>query len=494
MSTNAAQPSRTRVRESNTPTPEKLRSDSPCDWQSRILFVDDNVRSIGGHYLELASLLAEGASELGYGAVLASHRSFGSVVARHSDDPRLSMFQVDSRFTVRRMENWSLGIDGPSRCKRDLTGRPVGSSPERLRQKIADWFCRPGRRPSRMIEQWSDQFYASLVDFRPRRGDVVVVNTAGDFQMLALARAMKRFESHKTFQRCQIHAVFHFAVYEGRPDWRSIQFGDQVNASVAAIRNSGGHRIQIHATTEPLRNQLRRVGISATAIDYPTRPRAVPPKTRETPVKVLLAGLPRAEKGRDEIRRLLQAIEPEMLRSGRMQVSLQCDPRRWQRVIPKSLQDVYHAAVSGIGDDETAGNLALEIKLGNLSSDDYHRWLDTADIGLFLYDAKRYVARCSGVLLEMLIRGSAVIVPEGCWLADQVRLAETHPEGGKIGWVYRSIDELPSLMRQATDEIAEVRESCKRYAARITRRHSGTQSLLAMGVRDLRETTVERAA
>src|SRR5690606_37144636 len=37
------------------------------------------------------------------------------------------------------------------------------------------------------------------------------------------------------------------------------------------------------------------------------------------------------------------------------------------------------------------------------------------------YDARRYFARCSGVLLEMLIAGIPVIVPAGSWLSHQLR-------------------------------------------------------------------------
>ena len=50
----------------------------------------------------------------------------------------------------------------------------------------------------------------------------------------------------------------------------------------------------------------------------------------------------------------------------------------------------------------------------------YAELLCGADVGLMLYDATRYYARCSGVLLEMLCAGVPVLVPAGGWLADQI--------------------------------------------------------------------------
>jgi hypothetical protein len=42
------------------------------------------------------------------------------------------------------------------------------------------------------------------------------------------------------------------------------------------------------------------------------------------------------------------------------------------------------------------------------------------DIGLLPYDRSRYYARCSSILVELLASGVPVVVPAGCWLADQL--------------------------------------------------------------------------
>ena len=55
-----------------------------------------------------------------------------------------------------------------------------------------------------------------------------------------------------------------------------------------------------------------------------------------------------------------------------------------------------------------------------LSEQDYVNLIQTADIGLLLYDSRTYYARRAGVLGEFLACGIPVVVPAACWLADQV--------------------------------------------------------------------------
>jgi hypothetical protein len=55
-----------------------------------------------------------------------------------------------------------------------------------------------------------------------------------------------------------------------------------------------------------------------------------------------------------------------------------------------------------------------------LQPDDYARAIKDAYIGLLLYNADVYFARCSGVLAELLAAGVPVIVPAGGWLAEQI--------------------------------------------------------------------------
>jgi glycosyltransferase involved in cell wall biosynthesis len=445
----------------------------------RILFLDDNIRAIGGHYLELAGLLCDGAAELGYESELIANEAFCLESLNAAGDDRLAGHRVDSAFPVRRMERWSLGVDGASRVARDLDGRPIGGTRlDRMRQRLTDRFHRFGRRPGTMLEAWAETFERAVIRFQPRVGDRIVVNTGSDFQMLALAGAVRRLQRSCWLQPLNIHVIFHFAVFESVADPRSQAFGRQVRDAIDAMP---GHRVMLHATTRALAGQLAAVGLNVGAIPYPTRFRGLPHKPHRPAgrPKVLLAGIPRAEKGKVNIRSVLRAIEPSLLRSGRLTWSMQVPAKRWRRYLPESMYDLVD---QGASRQSASAAGALELLHGNLTVQQYHRWLDGADLGLFLYAPERYAARCSGVLLEMMIRGVPVIVPDGCWLADQVRQADA---GGPIGWIYRDVEHVPKLLEQAGAEIGAMRRACREHAATIARRHRGSNTLREMGVPQL---------
>ena len=133
----------------------------------------------------------------------------------------------------------------------------------------------------------------------------------------------------------------------------------------------------------------------------------------------------------------------------------------------------YRAAVAG------SVNSSLEVMTSDLSTEAYHRWLDTADLGLFLYEPHRYKARCSGVLLEMLGRGVPVIVPDGCWLAEQVRKAGGHRS---IGFIYQDRCEIPDLMRQFIKHRSAMMSRASDYAKHVRQQHSAVNTLRVMGL------------
>ena len=165
----------------------------------RLILVDDNIRDTGGHYLELAYLLLRGAEQLGFRCVLATHREF--------EQSRLAgrNWQIHRLFDTRRLVRWSLGVDGNSRCQRDLNGNPIGGSPlQNAAFKLSDWLGPAAKRPTQMLRQWSDDLARLLAEVRPTASDSLLVNTGDDFALLALANAMKRAEVPPHAHRCAL--------------------------------------------------------------------------------------------------------------------------------------------------------------------------------------------------------------------------------------------------------------------------------------------------
>lgn len=431
----------------------------------RLIIADDNIRDIGGHFFELAQLLLKGAAELGYEGVLATNACFSDAAAVPAGTKLVPTFHT------RRLVHWSMGVDGHSRFRRDFDGKTVGgTAAENLWSNLRDRVS-PKRRPQTMLRQWADDLVTMLKKTNPSRDDCLLINTGDDFALLALAAALK--QADLPLQR--IDVLLHFALYEGGQDDRAArlrQIGRQMKDS---LRLLGSFDVHLHATTQNLANQYRETecGHRIDAVPYPTRPRNIVSGRSDAPWKAVLAGLPRAEKGRGAIAELLSAIEDSMLRSRRFRLSMQMPSQRWEKMIPSSMHSLYRRAAEGSTTEP------IEVMRDNLSTADYHDWLDGADIGLFLYEPERYVARCSGVLLEMFARGIPVIVPDGCWLADAVRAAGGHRS---IGFIYQDRAEIPDLLDQFARHRVAIRQRAAEHAAKIAFRHSGKNTLVTMGL------------
>ena len=428
----------------------------------RLLLVDENIRNADGHYLELAQQLIQGAKSLGYAATLATHRSF---CPDDIDDPS----PVAPAFRSRQLRVWSLGVDGYSHSKRDRFGSPCGASkPSRLWHQFRDPMSRRERRPNVMLREWSTDFVRLLEHWQPTTNDRILINTADDFVMRALANAVHVYGAERPLD---ISAIFHFALYHGdHVTNRAREYGEQV---LECLSEMSSHQVSLFATTQPLADQLAQVGIDAKAVAYPTRARSVSSWKSNQPLKILMAGMPRAEKGRGKIHELLCLIEQHLCDGG-FQVSIQMRNKSWKRLIPTSLHEDYLNAVKLQASGSTG---PLEIISSNLPAQEYQAWLGSADIGLFLYDPVRYVARCSGVLLEMFVAGIPVIVPEKCWLGEQVLGAGGN---GVIGYTYKSIDEIPQLLMEIQNDYPNIRERAAQRSREVVAEHSGESTLSQM--------------
>ncbi len=437
----------------------------------RLISIDDNIRNVGGHFYELATLLCGGAEALGYRPVLATHRSF------HQPTLKPASWTIIPTFQTRRMVRWSLGVDGQSSGPRDFNGNPTSDRRmQNFRISFSDWLSPPAKRPTQMLRQWSNDFCELMEQLKPSSSDSLLINTGDDFVMLALVNAIHRLQ----LPPMRIDVIFHFALIEEQDDRRRERLkmiGRQLEKASNELK---AHSLHFHATTDSLAAQLRETdsGLHIHSIPYPTRPRAIAVPSLESPIKAVLAGLPRAEKGREAICGLIDDIESTLLKPGRVRLSMQMPADKWQSMIPKSHHGRFQKALTD-SSEGTSTSGPFEVMTSNLSTDDYHRWLDSADLGLFLYDADRYVARCSGVLLEMMARGVPVIVPDRSWLADQVRLAGGHRS---IGFIYQHRSEIPELIRQFLKHRKTIQTRSIGHAKVIMSRHSGENTLRAMGL------------
>ena len=131
-------------------------------------------------------------------------------------------------------------------------------------------------------------------------------------------------------------------------------------------------------------------------------------------------GWHRREKGRKKLAGLVKDMWPDLLNTGKIQLLIQCKRSRLKRLLPRAY--AWHVQCHRSGPqrvDETLRGPLVHVP-HPLPMDDYANLIRTSDIGIFPCDSTRYYARCSGVLVEMLSAGVPVVVPAGCWLAEQI--------------------------------------------------------------------------
>lgn len=405
---------------------------------NRLLIVDPNIAGLKGHFLELARVIADAACERRWKTTLLTSTS---VDAGAASQPHLTILPT---FTCRKLRRWSLDIHGYSRVQRDLAGHPAGGGPlRRIQQFCVDRLH--GTTPPQALRRTADELSRSLKQLAPSENDLILLSTADDFMLLILAAALQDWDGPAPLN---LGLLWHFPIQAGREcerrpaAGRQFQLRLQLERSLSALQR---HRVHCMATTQELTRQLNRLlrpGLWQ-AIDYPIRGdfhTATAATTERVsaaasaggtaiavaeladaadagavgvrrPLRVVCGGALRSEKGQRELSRVVELLWDDFLARGRIRLGLQIAPTAARRLIPAGRAIPACDALPG-----EVFDLAEPV----LSAEQYGQRIRSADVGLFLYNGRRYYSRCSGVLLELLICGKPVIVPAGSWLSRQI--------------------------------------------------------------------------
>ncbi len=136
------------------------------------------------------------------------------------------------------------------------------------------------------------------------------------------------------------------------------------------------------------------------------------------PIKITCPGGVRREKGHaDYLQPLVSEIWEAYLATGKLQLVVQQTKRN---VLRK--QKVNLSLPDQTSENRTAPKSAPVVYCPHpLSHAAYVDLIKSTDIGLMFYDSRAYYSRRAGVLGELLASGKPVIVPAGCWLAEQIQ-------------------------------------------------------------------------
>lgn len=440
----------------------------------RAIVIDDNTSVKNGHYVELASLLLHAAATAGYRPILAGHRNF---LGSEALPQKCEIFPA---FRTRRMTRWSCGFDGQSKFSRNLAAQPLRVTlSTRCHMAKDEWLTRHQWRPSEMLKCWSDGLIEVVEALQPSAEDLLIFQTADDFMMLAMARALsQRTLSQRTLPRLQIKAIFHYSVYGAKdePQAARKQFDQQLNH---ALERLSSHQVDLFATTEGLAGQMNSGALiqQAQPIAYPIRLPATDRVPAKGPPRLVIGGVHRIEQGRGTLGDFLESIFEKHIASGDFALTLRLCPKTWRRIIPRSLHEHFQSAFELQERRLAMGPAAIgalsqkphiEIQPMALPESQYYEMLESADLGVLLYDADRYQVRCSGILLEFLSRGIPVLVAENSWLANRVQY---YGEPDPVGYVYNKAPDFDGVLTRFLIDRPAMTQAAQRAAGIVKADH-----------------------
>jgi hypothetical protein len=296
-------------------------------------------------------------------------------------------------------------------------------------QRLRRWVYKLRHRngPQRRINDFSGSCRKLFTRIGLAAGDIVFVPTLSE---LDLAGLVTYLEQTPATREVDWHLQFHFNIFDGRePDYarqpeRLSRLKAHFHSTLARVP---GHRLHFYNTSDILTRQYNRLGVAPFGeLAYPINEafhqcRAPAPATGR-PLRITCAGGVREEKGQAGLCGLVRELWPDCLAAGRAQLLVQAKSGRFtgrpRFEIPLPDAAAPRPQRTYLPHEECPDPVVyIRHPLG---IDDYEELIRRADIGLLLYDSVRYYSRRAGILGELLAAGIPVVVPAGCWLAEQI--------------------------------------------------------------------------
>lgn len=424
----------------------------------RFVLLDHSIKRLGGHNFEYAIQVLTAAKQAGYQPVLAVNRRFfegenipadWTVVPTYTHttyempkwqdrrrrlDPHGEFANVKApRNLVARSvsegESLSLSLTlratkgnevEPRSSARSISEKvPTPTLWQTLTKPFRKWqYCRYLRQEAQFIERFANETAQLCQRLELGPGDQVLISTLHESEVLALARLFRR---DPATARIDWHLQFHFRLFPGRePDYAAqLPRAEHVRTALAEIAALPQARVKSYCTTERLAEQYRQLEtVPFRVLSWPINPALFakrPPCDPERPLRIGVPGCVRAEKGTQNLVRVLQGMEREFLETREVQFLLQSH-RLGKLAAPLR----KHARMVSTPAEAEVCRAPVTVVKWPLASEDYKQFVCQTDIGLLLYNADDYYARLSGILVEQLAAGIPVIVPAGCWLAEQI--------------------------------------------------------------------------
>jgi hypothetical protein len=416
---------------------------------NNFVVIDHSVKRIGGHNYEYALHILAAAERQGFRPILAVNRRFFERQRLPASWQLCTPFRHTTYEAARlAAKQRRLDPDGTLAGQAGHLSLPVEGRGSPSWRKLLPAAARrfliqryeAARR--RNIDHYAEDLALFFGQLRLVRGDQVFVPTLSEDDLVGL---LEFFHSNKAAAGAATwHLQFHFSVYEGREPHSGghharLQALQQLFGEAASALPAGC--VRFYTTTEILAQQFNGLGAATfESLPYPVNPalleRKRPARKSDAPLRITCAGGVRPEKGTGSLGHVVAPLWREYFDTRQLQLVVQA--KRLGK-LPRELRRHARYDRDNANAQETAPKVA--VVRWPLSTENYLDLIRDSDIGLLLYDANQYYARCSGVLVEMLKAGVPVIVPAGCWMADQIaepmfahrdRICQTAPIAARL--------------------------------------------------------------
>ena len=446
---------------------------------ANFFLIDHSLSKPGGHHFDYVRCVAQAASNLGLLTTIGANRS----LKQDSTDELACIEQFGNvrsvfRDTTYQQDSYLAGLQHLTRSNCvPLTTNNHASRVDHYRALYKRF--RQSRRRAKFVRRFAQDCERYFRPLMQLPGDHAFLTTVSELELMGLAVYLS---NHPKTVQTHWHLQFHFNLYDGRtPEYAGQEHISKAVRSccLAALSRLPTHSINFYTTSDTLVDQYNRLGVGEfELLPYPISPEFTSNaedgvfefgskelerfvdqsekrginKARSTqfgpslrskldlaanvvaskthgiardqgdrefgrPLKITCPGEVRREKGHVEyLQPLVNEIWPAHLSTGNVQIVVQRPAKKWH----SRKEKIEISIPDSPAQDSGSNRSPIEYFSHPLSHEDYVQLIKSTDCGLLFYDSKVYFSRRAGVLGELLACGKPVIVPAGCWLAEQI--------------------------------------------------------------------------
>jgi glycosyltransferase involved in cell wall biosynthesis len=425
----------------------------------KFVIVDQSLRDLNGHHFEYDLALAGAAKRMGLSICILSNKDWSvRATAGLADFPVRRYFRDawnevhQSQFD--RLSRHALGMLPPA-LRPSLIA--AGSRARRMARAL-----RPGAAPTPILPT----FGRELTGFFDANGlsaaDHVLLHTVSVPELHALIAALGCRDEMPTLHVILRRDASELSVQVS--PWGGITRVFEKVRSSAVLRR----QFRFYSDTRQLAHQYTAIGGGLAVQTLPIPHNldatiAAPTISEGRPACVTYLGNARTEKGFHFLPDAVASLHAKYLKTGRLRFVLQANSHL-------SLEEGVIAAarrkLSIYGSDQ--------VRLINrvLSQTDFQELLLQSDLVLLPYEAACYRRRSSGVLVQALVSGVPVIVPEATWLSDAA------PTGTAV--TFSSPHTLSAAIATAVDRLPELQAAARLAAPQWRATHNSEALVRAL--------------